>query len=147
MKLEEYLDTEYRLLGLHLRIRHFLPEPYVHNTAKHGISAVTIVSPTPINEEAVIHALDLSELRSYLSDSTLTEKQAEIIKHLRKDFGHYGIAVTTTPKPKRLRRIIAKGRLLKYIRLMQEDHRQELCDNHTKKQRHDPYNPHPEETP
>jgi len=113
--LEEYLDTEFASRKTNVKVRHFLPDIYKKNTAKHGISAVTIAYVDEIDEEHITNLLHEIEIECWNCNWTL-KKKARMIADELKNSGYAGTAVTTNPQPKRIRRTIVKGLLLKHMR-------------------------------
>ena len=113
MKLEEYLDEEFRLLGVDVRVRHLLPNQYIPG----AVSAVTFAYVNLINEERITDVLDMIE-KEYEYGIPWTRKQSmeqAMIPEIRA-LGYRGFVVCGTPMSKKTRRIIAKGRLLKAMR-------------------------------
>jgi hypothetical protein len=103
MKLEDYLDEEFKLLGVEVRVRHLLPDKYV----KGAVSAVTI---------ATVGNIDLNRVMWNWRDPNVYNRRMAYIMCSRISEVYPGVAVCRTPKSKKTRRIIAKGRLLKALR-------------------------------
>ena len=113
MKLEEYLDEEFGLLGVNVHVRHLLPDQYV----KGHVSAVTFAYVDPIDEERITESLDMIEEEyeygiPWTRNRTMKQTMIPEIRSL----GYRGFAVCGTPKSKKIRRIMAKGKLLKQLR-------------------------------
>ena len=113
MNLEEYLDEEFGLLGVDVRVRHLLPDRYV----KGHVSAVTFAYVNPIDEEQITDVLDMIEVEyEYGIPWTRNRSMRQAMIPEIRALGYRGFAVCGTPKSKKTRRIIAKGRLLKVLR-------------------------------
>ena len=113
MKLEDYLDEEFKLLGVEVKVRHLLPDKYV----KGGVSAVTLASVERIDVDKLTDMLDDVEADYHYGmpwTKQISMKYSMIPKI--RSLGYRGFAVCGTPKSKKTRRIIAKGRLLKALR-------------------------------
>jgi hypothetical protein len=114
MDLETWLDEEFKLLGVEVKVRHLLPDKYVKGSANAGISVVTVAYVDDIDVVKITTLLTGIEIACY-RDSPNGGKASEMRDSLAY-IGYPGVAVCETPKSKRIRRIMSKGRLLKALR-------------------------------
>lgn len=113
MNLEDYLDEEFGLLGVAVRVRHLLPTKYVPG----AVSAVTFAYVDSIDEDLIeSHLNEIDAEYEYGIPWTRNRSMVEAMIPAIRSLGYRGFVVCGTPKSRKLRRIIAKGRLLKVLR-------------------------------
>ena len=115
LSLEDYLDEEFRLLGVEPYIYHIQPiEPLPHG----AVRAVTIASVAAINVEAVRGDLTSIEMLYWRLGRRRSQSIASFMKQQLEGDGYAGIAICDYRDQfsRKRGRIIAKGRLLKALR-------------------------------
>lgn len=114
LSLEEYLDEEFKLLGVVPHVRHLYPICDVVGLPR----AVTIASIDPINIESMQYAISAIEILYGRMGSKQSRSVSSFMKQQLEADGCAGIAVCDYRDQfsRKRGRLISKGRLLKALR-------------------------------